>query len=153
MGMSAYVQTIVGAEVTRAELFDETTGLTTNCQRCATELERKSKYCGECGHQFFPFATSRWKPLVLKAMRKSSRNRKISPEDTDREYWDQPVFSLDRETIVLGQELSHISCSDGDYQAIAFSKLDDVRARAVALFQEMGLQERELQIFQVPSIH
>jgi len=152
MGMSAYAELIVGAQVQRSDLFDERVEWPKRCQSCEESAARGNKFCGECGLRLEAKTVLRWKTLVFEVLR--TTQRRLSLEDTERGYWDRPIFSTDEDEIFVGKQLSHVSCSyDKGATAVTFDKVERARADVGALLVEMGLGGHEISLVQLTKIH
>lgn len=152
MGMNAHAQLVVGCEVDRSDLFEEETAMGTNCPACPEALARKSKFCGECGHKFVAETRCRWKPQVFAVLRKKWRRLEIG--NTDREYWDEPLFSTLQKQTFIGQQLIHVNCAyDNEVHTITFGVMERAREQVNALLQDMGLGQRDLSLLQFTRIH
>lgn len=127
----------------------------TNCPACPEALARKSKFCGECGHKFVAETRSSWKPQVFGVLQKKWRGYPREVTNTDREYWDAPLFSTGKEDLFIGHELCNVNCSyDEGVRAITFGEMDRAREQVAALLQEMGIgQRRELSLLQFTRIY
>ena len=93
-----------------------------------------------------------WKPAVLNVLQRAQR--RLRAKDTDREFWDRPLFSTEDDKIVVGMSLSNTSCRyERDLLEISFDKVEESRTNAEKLFREMGLEQRKLGLLQLTSFY